>query len=250
MNVAEAHTEIGGQYLSERIEELRISDLHGFYGEGHALHGIDLTVYQGELVTLLGRNGAGRTTTLRAIVGLLAKRTGSIMLKGKEVINMAPHAIAHLGVGYCPEERGIFSRLNVEENLTLPPVVAPGGMSVEELYEMFPNLAERRKSQGTRLSGGEQQMLAMARILRTGANLLLLDEITEGLAPVIVDKLGEVLTQLKARGYTIVLVEQNFRFAAPLADRHFIMDHGHIVETVLKDELESKQSVFEEYLSV
>lgn len=234
----------------DRVEELRIQDLHAFYGEGHALHGIDLTVYQGELVTLLGRNGSGRTTTLRSIVGLIGRRTGSIMLKGTEVIKAAPHTIAHLGVGYCPEERGIFASLNVEENLMLPPTVASGGMQVEEIYEMFPNLAERRKSQGTRLSGGEQQMLAMARILRTGANVLLLDEITEGLAPVIVDKLGDVLLQLKERGYTVLLVEQNFRFAAPLADRHIIMDHGHVVATVHKDELEEKQHIFDEYLSV
>lgn len=242
--------DIGGPHVSEHIEELRIQDLHAFYGESHALHGIDLTVYQGELVTLLGRNGSGRTTTLRSIMGLVGHRTGSIMLKGEEVIHATPHAIAHLGVGYCPEERGIFSRLSVEENLMLPPRVAAGGMSVEELYEMFPNLAERRKSQGTRLSGGEQQMLAMARILRTGANILLLDEITEGLAPVIVDKLGEVLIELKTRGYTVVLVEQNFVFAAPLADRHFVMDHGKIVACIEQDELESKQHIFDEYLSV
>jgi len=232
------------------VEQLRISDLHAFYGESHALHGIDMSVNEGELVTLLGRNGAGRSTTLRCIVGLIKKRTGSIMVKGRETIAMAPHRIAHLGLGYCPEERGIFSSLSVEENLLLPPVVASGGIGVEEIYTMFPNLKERRNSQGTRLSGGEQQMLAMARILRTGADILLLDEITEGLAPVIVDKLGEVLTELKTRGYTIILVEQNFRFAAPLADRHFIMEHGHIVETVLKDELQSKSAVFDEYLSV
>lgn len=242
--------ELGGQHVSERIEELRIQDLHAFYGESHALHGIDLTVCQGELVTLLGRNGAGRTTTLRAIVGLIGRRTGSIMVKGTEVINTAPHIIAHLGVGYCPEERGIFASLSVEENLMLPPRVAAGGMSVEELYDMFPNLAERRRSQGTRLSGGEQQMLAMARILRTGANILLLDEITEGLAPVIVDKLAEVLIALKTRGYTVVLVEQNFRFAAPLADRHFVMDHGKIVATIRQDELAAKQHIFDKYLSV
>ncbi|MCV2881585.1 ABC transporter ATP-binding protein [Actibacterium sp. XHP0104] len=242
--------DIGGQHVSEHIEELRIQDLHAFYGESHALHGIDMTVNQGELVTLLGRNGSGRTTTLRAIMGLIGHRTGSIVLKGEEIIKSAPHTIAHMGVGYCPEERGIFASLNVEENLMLPPNVAPGGMSVEELYEMFPNLAERRKSQGTRLSGGEQQMLAMARILRTGANVLLLDEITEGLAPVINDKLAEVLIQLKTRGYTIILVEQNFRFAAPLADRHFIMDHGHIAATIHKDDLESSQHIFDEYLSV
>ncbi|KCV81352.1 branched-chain amino acid ABC transporter ATP-binding protein [Actibacterium atlanticum] len=249
MNTIENH-ELGGQHVSEHIEELRIQDLHAFYGESHALHGIDLTVDQGELVTLLGRNGSGRTTTLRAIVGLIPHRTGSIVLKGEETIKSPPHTIAHLGVGYCPEERGIFASLNVEENLMLPPNVAPGGMSVEEIYEMFPNLAERRKSQGTCLSGGEQQMLAMARILRTGANVLLLDEITEGLAPVINDKLGDVLIELKSRGYTIVLVEQNFRFAAPLADRHFIMDHGHIAAVIHKDELEEKQHVFDEYLTV
>lgn len=242
--------ELGGQHVSEHIEELRIQDLHAFYGESHALHGIDMTVHQGELVTLLGRNGSGRTTTLRSIVGLISHRTGSIVLKGQETIKSQPHTIAHLGVGYCPEERGVFASLNVEENLMLPPAVAPGGISVEEIYEMFPNLAERRKSQGTRLSGGEQQMLAMARILRTGANVLLLDEITEGLAPVINDKLGDVLIELKTRGYTILLVEQNFRFAAPLADRHFIMDHGHIAAVIRKDELEEKQHVFDEYLSV
>ncbi len=250
MSLSEQNEEIGALNAAERIEELRITDLHAFYGESHALHGIDLTVNQGELVTLLGRNGSGRTTTLRAVVGLIGHRTGSIVVKGEDVIKSQPHTIARLGVGYCPEERGIFSSLNVEENLMLPPETSPGGMSVEELYEMFPNLAERRKSMGTRLSGGEQQMLAMARILRTGANLLLLDEITEGLAPVIVDKLAEVLTELKKRSYTVVLVEQNFRFAAPLADRHFIMDHGHIVETVEADELEEKSEVFDQYLSV
>ncbi|WP_456238071.1 ABC transporter ATP-binding protein [Mangrovicoccus algicola] len=232
------------------MAEIHIADLHAYYGESHALHGIDMTVHRGELVTLLGRNGAGRSTTLRAIVGLIGRRTGSIRLKGEEVIARPPHAIAHLGVGYCPEERGIFASLSVEENLMLPPVVAGGGMAVAEIYEMFPNLAERRRSPGTRLSGGEQQMLAMARILRTGADVLLLDEITEGLAPVIVEKLAEVLGVLKARGYTIVLVEQNFRFAAAMADRHFIMDHGHVAEVVEAAELEAKAHVFEEYLSV
>ena len=231
-------------------EYLRVTDLHAFYGESHILHGMDFRVNRGECVTLLGRNGAGRTTTLKAILGLTGRRTGSVMLNGREVISWPAHRIAHLGVGYCPEERGIYASLSAEENLMLPPRVAPGGMSVEELYQMFPNLAERRKSQGTRLSGGEQQMLAMARILRTGANLLLLDEITEGLAPVIVDKLGEVLIELKTRGYTIVLVEQNFRFAAPLADRHFVMDHGKIAATVRRDELEARQDIFDQYLSV
>lgn len=244
------NTEIGGPHAGARIEEIRIVDLHAFYGESHALHGIDLVVHQGELVTLLGRNGAGRTTTLRAIIGLIGRRTGSIMLKGEEVIGLPSHVIAQMGVGYCPEERGIFASLTVEENLLLPPVVAGGGMTVAELYEMFPNLAERRRSQGTRLSGGEQQMLAMARILRTGANILLLDEITEGLAPVIIDKLADVLAELKRRGYTIVLVEQNFRFAAGMADRHFIMDHGHVAATVAAHELDEKRAVFDEYLTV
>jgi len=193
-------------------DQLRISDLHAFYGESHILHGVDLVVGRGELVTLLGRNGAGRTTTLRAIMNMVGRRTGSIVVNGNETIGMPAHQIPRLGVGYCPEERGIFASLSVEENLLLPPTVRSGGMSLDELYEMFPNLYERRFSQGTRLSGGEQQMLAMARILRTGANLLLLDEITEGLAPVIVQKLGEVLIKLKQRGLTIVLVEQNFRF--------------------------------------
>lgn len=231
-------------------EELRITDLHAFYGESHILHGIDVSLRRGELVTLLGRNGAGRTTTLRAIMGLVSRRTGSIMVKGQETISMPTHKIAHLGIGYCPEERGIYSSLSVEENLLLPPKVASGGLSVEQLYEMFPNLAERRNSRGTQLSGGEQQMLAMARILRTGADLLLLDEITEGLAPVIVERLGEVLTTLKGMGYTIILVEQNFHFAAPLADRHYVVEHGHVVETVLKEELKAKTDLLNSYLSV
>lgn len=231
-------------------EKLRISDLHAFYGESHILHGIDFSVNQGELVTLLGRNGAGRTTTLKAIMNLVGKRTGSIFINGRETLSMPAHRIAHLGLGYCPEERGIFASLNVEENLILPPAVRSDGMSLEEIYEMFPNLAERRKSQGTRLSGGEQQMLAMARILRTGANILLLDEITEGLAPVIVQKLGAVLTKLKERGLTIVLVEQNFRFAAPIADRHYVMEHGHIVEMIPREELHAKTELLNTYLGV
>jgi branched-chain amino acid transport system ATP-binding protein len=207
-------------------------------------------IMQGELVTLLGRNGAGRSTTLRAIMNMVGRRTGSININGNETINMPAHKIAHLGLGYCPEERGIFSSLNVEENLMLPPTVRSDGMSVDELYEMFPNLYERRYSQGTRLSGGEQQMLALARILRTGANILLLDEITEGLAPVIVQKLGEVLVKLKERGLTILLVEQNFRFAAPIADRHYIMEHGHIVEEIHAHELEAKTELLNTYLGV
>lgn len=236
--------------MSKAYEQLRITDLHAYYGESHILHGIDLQVNRGELVTLLGRNGAGRSTTLKSIMSMVGRRTGSIMINGNETIATQPHQIARLGVGYCPEERGIFSSLNVEENLLLPPTVRSGGMSLDEIYDMFPNLYERRKSRGTQLSGGEQQMLAMARILRTGANTLLLDEITEGLAPVIVQKLGEVLTKLKEKGLTILLVEQNFRFAAPIADRHYIMEHGQIVEEVKKDELESKQEVLNTYLGV
>ncbi|MFV8572522.1 ABC transporter ATP-binding protein [Marinobacter sp.] len=231
-------------------EKLRISDLHAFYGESHILHGIDMTVNQGELVTLLGRNGSGRSTTLRAIMNMVGKRTGSIVINGQETLNVPAHKIAHLGVGFCPEERGIFASLNVEENLMLPPKVRSDGMSVEEIYDMFPNLAERRKSQGTRLSGGEQQMLAMARILRTGANILLLDEITEGLAPVIVQNLAGVLAKLKERGLTIILVEQNFRFAAPIADRHYLMEHGHMVDEIKAHELVEKTDLLNTYLGV
>jgi len=231
-------------------EKLRISDLHAFYGESHILHGIDMIVNQGELVTLLGRNGAGRSTTLKAIMNMVGKRTGSIVIDGQETLDMPPHKIAHLGIGFCPEERGIFSSLSVEENLLLPPKVRSDGMSVEEIYDTFPNLAERRKSQGTRLSGGEQQMLAMARILRTGANILLLDEITEGLAPVIVQKLAEVLTKLKERGLTIILVEQNFHFAAPIADRHYLMEHGHMVDEIKAHELGTKTDLLNTYLGV
>jgi len=231
-------------------EKIRIVDLHAFYGESHILHGIDMSVNQGELVTLLGRNGSGRSTTLRSIMNMVGRRTGQIVINGNETIDTPPHKIAHLGVGFCPEERAIFSSLNVEENLMLPPAVRSDGMSLEEIYEIFPNLYERRTSQGTRLSGGEQQMLAMARILRTGANILLLDEITEGLAPVIVRKLAEVLVLLKERGLTILLVEQNFRFAAPIADRHYVMEHGHIVEEVHAHELEAKSEMLNTYLRV
>jgi branched-chain amino acid transport system ATP-binding protein len=220
-------------------EMLRVADLHAFYGESHILHGIDLQVNQGELVTLLGRNGSGRTTTLKAILGLVGRRTGTITFNGEQIVSMAPHRIVRLGIGYCPEERGIFAGLSTEENLLLPPRLNSGGLTTDEIYAMFPNLLERRQSPGTRLSGGEQQMLSMARILRTGARLLLLDEITEGLAPVIVKKLAEVLRALKARGFTIVLVEQNFRFAAPLADRHYVLEHGRIVHTVAREELPS-----------
>jgi len=231
-------------------EYLRVTGLHAFYGESHILHGMDFTVNRGECVTLLGRNGAGRTTTLKAILGLTGKRTGSIVVNGREVVGWPPHRIAHLGVGYCPEERGIYASLSAEENLMLPPQVSSEGLSLDEIYAMFPNLRERRRSQGSRLSGGEQQMLAMARILRTGARLLLLDEISEGLAPVIVQKLGEVIRQLKEKGFTIVLVEQNFRFAAPLADRMYIVEHGRIVAEIGRDELEQKQALLHEYLGV
>jgi branched-chain amino acid transport system ATP-binding protein len=232
------------------VEMLRVTDLHAFYGESHILHGIDFTVNRGEVVTLLGRNGAGRTTTLRAILGLTGKRSGSIMVNGRETIAMPTHHIAHLGLGYCPEERGIFASLTTEENLLLPPAVASGGMLVGEIYEMFPNLAERKASPGMRLSGGEQQMLAIARILRTGAKLLLLDEISEGLAPVIVQTLGRVIRNLKKRGYTIIIVEQNFRFAAPLADRHYVIEHGRIVETVTITELDAKMDKLHVLLGV
>ena len=229
---------------------LKVSGVDAWYGESHILHGIEFEVHEGELVTLLGRNGAGRTTTLKAILGLTGKRTGSIQIGGVETVSMPTNAIARLGLGYCPEERGIFSSLSCEENLMLPPKVGEGGMSIDEIYTMFPNLKERRHSQGTRLSGGEQQMLAMARILRSGARLLLLDEITEGLAPVIVQTLGRVIRTLKDKGLTIILVEQNFRFAAPLADRHYVIEHGHIVATVAKQELASKTEMLNEYLGV
>jgi len=229
---------------------LDIRDLHAWYGESHVLHGMGLAVAHGEVVTLLGRNGAGRTSTLRAVLGLTGRRAGSITVNGVETIAMPPHAIARLGIGYCPEERGIFASLTCEQNLLLPPVVAPGGMALDEIYAMFPQLAERRASPGGRLSGGEQQMLAIARILRTGAKLLLLDEITEGLAPVIVQRLGQVVTALRERGFTIVLVEQNFRFAAPLADRHYVVERGQVVKVVRKDELAANTEVLNEYLGV
>jgi len=231
-------------------EFLRVADLHAFYGESHILHGIGFSVDRGELVTLLGRNGSGRTTTLRALLGLVDRRTGSIEVDGQEAIGMPTHRIAHLGIGYCPEERGIYASLTAEENILLPPAVSAGGMGLDELYEMFPQLKERRNSQGSRLSGGEQQMLALARILRTGATLLLLDEITEGLAPVIVQMLGRVIQRLKEKGLTIVMVEKNFHFAAKLADRHYVMENGRIVEMVRKEELESKTGMLHEYLGV
>lgn len=232
---------------------LEISGLQAWYGESHILHGVDMQVEQGEVITLLGRNGAGRTTTLRAILGLTGTRTGSIRIRGSKAINLPTHKVAHLGVGYCPEERGIFASLSCEENLLLPPPVSGalgGGMSLTEIYDMFPHLHERRHSPGTRLSGGEQQMLAVARILRTGANLLLLDEISEGLAPVIVQTLGRMITTLKQRGYTIVMVEQNFRFAAPLADRFYVMEHGQIIEHFNASQLAQKQDTLNQLLGV
>ena len=230
---------------------LEVADLNAWYGESHVLHGMAFKVRRGEVVTLLGRNGSGRTSTLRAILGMVGRRSGSIRVNGVETIGLPTYRIAHMGIGYCPEERGIYSSLSVEENLMLPPQIQAGGMSVEEIYAMFPNLGERRKTaQGTRLSGGEQQMLAMGRILRTGAHLLLLDEITEGLAPVIVQALGRIIVRLKERGYTIVLVEQNFRFAAPLADRHYVVEHGRIAEAFAAAELEAKTAMLHEYLGV
>ena len=231
-------------------EYLRVTNLHAFYGESHILHGMDFHVNKGECVVFLGRNGSGRTTTLRAMMGLTGKRTGSIMINGREAINLAPHHIARLGVGYCPEERGIYASLSCEENLLLPLKVSSSGMGLDEIYAMFPNLAERRHSQGTKLSGGEQQMLAMARILRTGAKLLLLDEISEGLAPVIVQKLGEVIRQLKAREFTVLLVEQNFHFAASLADRVCVVEHGRVVAEFAQHELHEKQAVLNQFLGV
>jgi branched-chain amino acid transport system ATP-binding protein len=229
---------------------LRVIGLHAFYGESHILHGVDFNVNRGEVVTLLGRNGAGRTTTLKAMLGLVGHRSGSVLVNGCEAIALPPHKIAHLGVGYCPEERGIYSSLSTEQNLLLPPLVESGGMSLEEIYGMFPNLKERRATQGTRLSGGEQQMLAVARTLRTGARLLLLDEISEGLAPVIMQGLSKTIHELRKRGYTIVMVEQNFRFAAPLADRFYIMEHGRIVQGFAASELQDNMSMMHEFLGV
>ena len=229
---------------------LDIQNLESWYGESHILHGVNLSIKEGELVTLLGRNGAGRSTILKTILGLTSRRVGVVKVFGKDTIRLPSYQIARLGVGYCPEERGIFASLSTEENLLLLPEIAPGGMSLDDIYAMFPNLYERRHSPGTRLSGGEQQMLAMARILRTGAKLLLLDEITEGLAPVIVQKLGEVVASLRDKGFTIVLVEQNFRFAAPLADRHYVVEHGKVVEVVNRSELVDKAGLLNAYLGV
>jgi branched-chain amino acid transport system ATP-binding protein len=232
------------------VPMLEVKDLQGWYGESHVLHGVNFHVNEGEVVTLLGRNGAGRTSTLRAIMGLIGSRKGSVKVRGVETINTATHRIARMGIGYCPEERGIFSSLSAEENLMLPPQLAEGGMSVEQIYTMFPNLRERASSQGTRLSGGEQQMLAVARILRTGAKLLLLDEISEGLAPVIVQKLSEMVMSLRKQGYTIVMVEQNFVFAAPLADRFMVMEHGQVIQEFTQAELPARMATLHEYLGV
>jgi len=229
---------------------LAVRDLHGWYGESHVLHGVAIDVHEGEVVTLLGRNGAGKTTTLKAIMGILAKRRGSVVFDGRETIGLPARTIARLGIAFCPEERGIFSSLSVEENLMLPPQIKPGGLSVEQIFSLFPNLKERLASQGTKLSGGEQQMLAIARILRTGAKLLLLDEPTEGLAPVIVQQIGATIARLKQEGFTIVLVEQNFRFAASVADRHYIVEQGKVVDTIPNDELEANVGKVKAYLGV
>jgi branched-chain amino acid transport system ATP-binding protein len=232
------------------LQLLRVAGLHAWYGESHILHGMDFTVAEGEVVTLLGRNGAGKTTTLRAIMGIVGQRRGSIRYRDSELIGLPSNRIARYGIAYCPEERGIFASLDVEENLLLPPVLRPAGMTVEDIYALFPNLRERRRSQGTKLSGGEQQMLAIGRILRTGANLLLLDEPTEGLAPVIVQQIGQVIETLKTRGFTILLVEQNFRFAATIADRHYIVEHGKVVDMIRNTELRANIGKLHDYLGV
>lgn len=229
---------------------LAVSNLEGWYGESHVLHGIEFDVKEGEVVSLLGRNGAGKTSTLLAIMGILAKRTGSVKYSGEEITGLQPRHIARMGIALCPEERGIFASLSVDENLMLPPVIAPGGLSVERIFELFPNLKERRRSQGTKLSGGEQQMLAIARILRTGARLLLLDEPTEGLAPVIVKQIGHTIQALKEEGFTIVLVEQNFRFSASVADRHFVIDQGKVIDMIPNEEIEANMDKLHEYLGV
>ncbi|MBV8888773.1 MAG: ABC transporter ATP-binding protein [Alphaproteobacteria bacterium] len=242
----EAATETGAR----TDELLRVADLNAWYGESHILHGMDFAVREGEVVTLLGRNGAGKTTTLRAILGIVANRSGSVLFRDAELIGLPSNRIARLGVAYCPEERGIFASLDVEENLLLPPTVQPGGMSIEEIYALFPNLRERRKSQGTKLSGGEQQMLAIGRILRTGAKLLLLDEPTEGLAPVIVQQIGAVIRTLKEKGFTILLVEQNFRFAATVADRHYVVEHGRVIDRIRNADLAQNLEKLHDYLGV
>jgi branched-chain amino acid transport system ATP-binding protein len=229
---------------------LGVEDLHAWYGESHILHGMSFAVGQGEVVTLLGRNGAGKTTTLRAIMGIVSQRQGSVVFRGSELVGLASNRIARLGISYCPEERGIFASLDVEENLLLPPVVMPGGMTVDEIYAIFPNLKERRRSQGTKLSGGEQQMLAIGRMLRTGATLLLLDEPTEGLAPVIVQQIGGLIRRLKQKGFTILLVEQNFHFAATLADRHYVVEHGQVIDMIRNEDVAQNTGKLRDYLGV
>jgi branched-chain amino acid transport system ATP-binding protein len=233
-----------------KVPLLKVEGLQAWYGESHILHGVGFEIGRGELVTLLGRNGAGKTTTLKSVMGIVEKRSGSVTFEGRETVGHPSDEIARLGLAYCPEERGIFSSLNVEENLLLPPVVKPGGMSLAEIYKLFPNLQERRRSQGTKLSGGEQQMLAIGRILRTGATLLLLDEPTEGLAPVIVQRIGEIIRQLKGRGFTILLVEQNFHFAATVADRHYVMEDGRVVDMIASADVEQNIGKLQAYLGV
>ncbi len=229
---------------------LEIRGLNAWYGESHVLHGVDFDVREGEVVTLLGRNGAGKTTTMKSIMGLVPRREGSIQFNDHETIGMRPDSVARSGIAFCPEERGIFASLTVTENLMLPPIIAPGGMSVAEIHALFPNLAERAGSQGTKLSGGEQQMLAIGRILRTGARLLLLDEPTEGLAPVIVQQIGRTIREIKQRGFTVLLVEQNFRFAATVADRHYVMEHGRVIDMIPNASLESNMDKLHDYLGV
>ncbi len=248
--VARTHNLKALNMLETKKAVLEVTNLHAYYGESHVLHGVNMLVHEGEVVTLLGRNGSGRSTTLKSIMGLVDRRTGSVGVKGQECIHLSPHLIAQLGLGFCPEERGIFSSLSCEENLLLPPILKEGGLSLEDIYSMFPNLWERRSSPGTRLSGGEQQMLAVARIVRTGAKLLLLDEISEGLAPVIVQALSQMITALRKKGFTIVMVEQNFRFAAPLADRFYVMEHGQIIETFSQSQLSDKMEMLHEFLGV
>ena len=229
---------------------LKVRSLEAWYGESHVLHGIDFDVAPGEVVTLLGRNGAGKTTTLKSIMGVIGKRKGSVLLEGKETIALPSRSIARLGIGFVPEERGIYSTLSVEENLMLPPQVKPGGLPVEQIFTLFPNLKERLRSQGTKLSGGEQQMLAIGRILRTGANLLLLDEPTEGLAPVIIDQIGATIRMLKQKGFTIILVEQNFRFAQTVADRHYVVEQGKVIDMIPNAELDANIDKLHRYLGV
>jgi branched-chain amino acid transport system ATP-binding protein len=229
---------------------LQVAGLNAWYGESHILHGVDFAVHEGEVVTLLGRNGAGKTTTMKSIMGLVPRRQGSIVFRGTETARLRPDKVARLGIGFCPEERGIFAALDVTENLLLPPQVAPGGLDLDTIYTLFPNLKERARSPGTKLSGGEQQMLAIGRILRTGARLLLLDEPTEGLAPVIVQQIGRTIREIKARGFTVLLVEQNFRFAATVADRHYVMEHGRVVDMIPNDALDASMDKLHAYLGV